>query len=133
MPNRRRTVIRDDRGAGLGEKQLRHIGRQRGAGRMGALQQRPVVAVAGAVVQFALVPDRRPVVLVRGQQDRAGQADFLVARLEGPHDRRDLRRMDAPFAQEAQFGAGTARVVAGALRVLDIGADVVLPNKELAE
>ncbi len=65
-------------------------------------------------MQLPVVPDRGPVVLVRGQQDLAGRADFLDAGPECRHDRLDLARVDAPFAQVAELGTRAQRVIAGA-------------------
>ena len=70
---------------------------------MGALQHLPVVAVAGAVMQLALVTDGSPVRLAGGQQNGTGGVDLALIRGKGPQDRTDLRRVDAPHAGVAKF------------------------------
>src|ERR1700749_481005 len=80
---------------GLREEGLARVFGDIDAGGVRALQQLPVIAVAGAVVQLALVADRAPFLVVGGDENLGGVLDLAAARLHAADDGLDLVRVDA--------------------------------------
>src|SRR5574340_134286 len=68
------------------------------ASRLCALQELPVVAVGGTVMQFALMLDRTPGCVLGGDQQGGGLVDLGKIRAHGFDDGLDLGRMDWPTA-----------------------------------
>ena len=92
---------------------------------MRPLQYLPPVAVTGAVVQMAIVPDRPPAGFPGRQQDAGGLLHLIQCRAKGGDDRRHLHRMDAPLALVAEVTCGTLCITPGGLTVTDGQRDAV--------
>ena len=62
-------------------------------------------------MQFAVVLDRAPILVLGGDQDVGRGLYFGKIGAHGFDDGQDLVRMNAPHAQVAEFAAGAQRIV----------------------
>ena len=101
--------------------------------RLRALQQFPVIAVGGAVMQFAFVLDRPPCRILGGDQQYGGLIDLGEIRAHRFDDGQYLVRVDAPHAQEAEFLPGAAGVLAHHIGIAYFGGDIVAGHHAIAQ
>ncbi len=87
---------------------------------MGALKLLPVVAVGGAVVEVAIVLDGAPVGGVGLEKDGLRFLDLGHGGRHRAGDGLDLRRVDGPLAEEAEFEAGAQSVLVDEVGVLEL-------------
>ena len=92
-------------------KVFSHFGGQLPTRVVRTLEQLPIKAVAGPVVQLSGMADRGPIDRIGRQNDLAGGLDVAGVGRERIEDGTDLGRVDAPHAGEAEFArSATSRV-----------------------
>src|SRR3569832_1489250 len=93
--------------------------RQWPAGLVGALEDLPVIPIAGAILQLPLELDRRPLRRRRGGDDGGRRFDLVGGRRESLDDRPDLVGVDAPHPGVAELAARAARRLSESSTILE--------------